>query len=571
MVLRIVKKIGNNAILDFTPETPGNGSGDMLAANNLSDLTDITVARSNLGLGNVNNTSDSSKPISTATQTALDLKADLASPTFTGTVSGITKSMVGLSNVDNTSDANKPISTATQTALDGKVDENSSITGATKTKITYDSKGLVTAGADATTADIADSLNKRYVTDAQLTVIGNTSGTNTGDQTSIVGITGTKAQFDTAVTDGNFLYVGDVTQYTDELAQDAIGSMIDTTLVYTDGTPLLSRAALTGAITASAGSNTTALGSFNLSQLNTALSDADVATLSGSESLTNKKLGSLTTNGFVKTSGGDGTLSVDTASYQPLDTQLTDLAGLSYASNGLKFLRVNTGETGWELATIAGGGDVTGDDTSTTAQNIVAYTGTGGKNITELTGSQGDTLYHNGTSWVKLAKGTAGQILRINSGATAPEWVNKYVLAASLASPQATGANVTPVTLTGLVWTFEANSTYVFRFLGTVTPAAATTGCGFQLDVSAAVTTISMSFVHQLANTGTLSGGHSVADDASVGVSSGMPGTSTYPIQGQGLLITGANTGTAQLRFRSETTAVTTCNTGFTLIVEKVI
>ena len=33
-----------------------------------------------------------------------------------------------------------------------------------------------------TTADIADSLNKRYVTDANLTVIGNTSGTNTGDQ-----------------------------------------------------------------------------------------------------------------------------------------------------------------------------------------------------------------------------------------------------------------------------------------------------------------------------------------------------------------------------------------------------
>ncbi len=37
------------------------------------------------------------------------------------------------------------------------------------------------------------------------------TGTNTGDQTTIVGITGTKAQFDTAVTDGNFLFVGDVT------------------------------------------------------------------------------------------------------------------------------------------------------------------------------------------------------------------------------------------------------------------------------------------------------------------------------------------------------------------------
>jgi len=134
-----------------------------------------------------------------------------------------------------------------QTTLDGKVDENTAITGGTNTKITYDAKGLVTAGVAATTADIVDSLNKRYVTDANLTVIGNTSGTNTGDQisivgitgsltefntaltgadfatgggtvtgtssgtntgdqTTIVGITGTKAQFDTAVTDGNFLY-----------------------------------------------------------------------------------------------------------------------------------------------------------------------------------------------------------------------------------------------------------------------------------------------------------------------------------------------------------------------------
>lgn len=46
--------------------------------------------------------------------------ATIANPTFTGTVSGITKSMVGLGNVDNTSDANKPVSSATQTALNLK-------------------------------------------------------------------------------------------------------------------------------------------------------------------------------------------------------------------------------------------------------------------------------------------------------------------------------------------------------------------------------------------------------------------------------------------------------------------
>ena len=48
------------------------------------------------------------------------LKAPIASPTFTGTVAGITKAMVGLTNVDNTSDADKPVSTETQTELNLK-------------------------------------------------------------------------------------------------------------------------------------------------------------------------------------------------------------------------------------------------------------------------------------------------------------------------------------------------------------------------------------------------------------------------------------------------------------------
>ena len=62
-------------------------------------------------------------------QTQINTKAPIADPTFTGTVSGITKTHVGLGNVDNTSDANKPVSTATQTALDLK----SNISGPTFT------------------------------------------------------------------------------------------------------------------------------------------------------------------------------------------------------------------------------------------------------------------------------------------------------------------------------------------------------------------------------------------------------------------------------------------------------
>lgn len=70
--------------------------------------------------------------------TALSAKAPLASPTFTGTVSGVTKAMVGLGNVDNTSDASKPISTATQTALDAKA-------AATHTHVIANVTGLQTA------------------------------------------------------------------------------------------------------------------------------------------------------------------------------------------------------------------------------------------------------------------------------------------------------------------------------------------------------------------------------------------------------------------------------------------
>ena len=69
--------------------------------------------------------------VTSAIQTQLDAKAPTASPTFTGTVSGITATMVGLGNVDNTSDANKPVSTATQTALDAKLNlSGGTLTGA---------------------------------------------------------------------------------------------------------------------------------------------------------------------------------------------------------------------------------------------------------------------------------------------------------------------------------------------------------------------------------------------------------------------------------------------------------
>jgi hypothetical protein len=80
------------------------------------------------------------------------LKANLASPTFTGTVGGITKSMVGLANADNTTDANKPVSTATQTALNAKAALAAGVPGPTTTGQVLTALTTTTFGWAAPTA-----------------------------------------------------------------------------------------------------------------------------------------------------------------------------------------------------------------------------------------------------------------------------------------------------------------------------------------------------------------------------------------------------------------------------------
>lgn len=77
----------------------------------VADITDLTATATEINF---------TDGVTSAIQTQVDSKAPIANPTFTGTVSGVTKAMVGLANVDNTTDAGKPVSTAQQTALDLK-------------------------------------------------------------------------------------------------------------------------------------------------------------------------------------------------------------------------------------------------------------------------------------------------------------------------------------------------------------------------------------------------------------------------------------------------------------------
>jgi hypothetical protein len=176
--------------------------------------------------------------VTSAVQTQIDdldaAKADLASPTFTGTVSGIDKTMVGLGNVDNTTDANKPVSTATQAALDLKanlaspsfsgtaeaadlvITGNLTVQGATTTVYASDLSVrdnmiyLNQGGYYTVTAAVGDGSNVVYTTDADHNASVGEYITVTGADPATFDISGDGAEI-TAVTSNTITVASTVT------------------------------------------------------------------------------------------------------------------------------------------------------------------------------------------------------------------------------------------------------------------------------------------------------------------------------------------------------------------------
>ncbi len=216
----------------------------------------ISLDKNDVGLGNVSNTSDANKPVSNATQTALNAKQNtLVSGTNIKTVNGesvlgsgdlevvadaapwgeitgdiddqtdlqaalaakaedanlvshvndltnpheVTKDQVNLGNVDNTSDLAKPISTATQIALNGKV--SSVVAGTNITVDNTDPKNPIvsTAGVGAIASvngqtgavvldqdDIADGTTyKQYSATDKTKLAGIETGADVTDATNV--------------------------------------------------------------------------------------------------------------------------------------------------------------------------------------------------------------------------------------------------------------------------------------------------------------------------------------------------------------------------------------------------
>lgn len=356
------------------------------------------------------------------------------------------------------------------------------------------------------TGDIAAVTNKNYVTDAQLTVLNNTSGTNTGDQNlfSTIAVSGqsnvvadstsdtltlvagsnitittnaatdeitisasggggapTNASYITldanaTLTDERLIAAGTgisifdsgpgnavtisstitqytnemvddrvaalltagtgialtyndpagtltidstVTQYTDEMAQDAVGGMVDSTLVYTDATPLLSRAALTGDVTASAGSNSTTIANSAV----TLAKMADVATstvfyrkTAGTGAPEVQTLATLKTDlGLTGTNSGDVTVTdsseIDfTLTGQNITASIVagsiDEAKLDASVNASLDLADSAAQSSFRTIAVSGQSDVVADSATDT------LTLAAGSNITITTNAATDTI-----------------------------------------------------------------------------------------------------------------------------------------------------------------------------------
>lgn len=291
-----------------------------VTTNNLSDLSSASAARTNLGLGNLDNTSDANKPVSSAQAAAIALKVDK-----TTTVNGyalssnvtVTKSDVGLGNVDNTSDANKPVSTAQSAALAAKLD----LAGGTMT-------GALTLNADPTNAfhpatknyvdNLVTGLSWKQAVKAATTANITLSGAQTIDGVSIVA--GDRVLVKNQSTGANNgIYIAASGSWTRAADADAAAELLGAT-VYIDaggtangGTQwsnnntsiTLGSTAVSFIQIAGAGVYTNGPG-INLTG-NAFSIDNTVVTLTGTQTLSNKTIGGTTITGtlsFTNVGGG---------------------------------------------------------------------------------------------------------------------------------------------------------------------------------------------------------------------------------------------------------------------------
>ena len=294
-------------------------------------------------------------------------------------------------------------------------------------------------------ADVTQTATKTLAITESTTLAGGThSGTNTGDQTTVTGNAGTATALQTARAINGVSFDGTAAITVTAAAGTLSGATLASGVTASSLTSAAGGSFGTAAFTAATAYEVPLTFSTGLTRT------TNTVTVNTSQNIAT--LSNLTTNGFVKTTGGTGALSIDTASYQTLSANLTTFAGIapsanvqtflgaannaamrvamlpSMTSNGGKFLRVNAGETDYELATVSGSGDALvanplSQFASTTSSQFAGV-------ISDETGT-GAVVLASSPTLTTPALGTPSSVVLTNASGTA----------ASLTAGSATAAN----------------------------------------------------------------------------------------------------------------------------------
>ena len=287
---------------------------------------------------------------------------------------------------------------------------NPTILSASKTKITFDASGLVIAGADATTLDIAPGLNRNYVTDLQSGVLSNTSGINTGDESSesiktklgIATLTGANTgdqDLSSYATNTNLALKANTTDVTNSLALKA--SIIDVTAdlaLKVNSSDLITSLDLKVDKIAGKGLSTNDY---------TSVEKLKLSNISG----TNTGDQTIQLTGIV-TGSGNGTFTTTIAEGAITNSLLANsaVANLSGTNTGDE----TTATIKTKLGVSSLSGDNTGDETSATIKTKLGITILSGSN----TGDQDLSLYATNTSLALKVDKVAGKDLSTNDYTT---------------------------------------------------------------------------------------------------------------------------------------------------------